>query len=193
MSNYVKTVDFAAKDPLAHGNSLKIAKGAEVDTEFNNIATAITSKQDTSSKGIANGYAGLDVSALVPVVNIPSLPASQITSGTFTTGLIPSLPASQITSGTFSTARLGSGSATSSVFLRGDSTWSTIAAGNVSGLANSATTDTTNASNISGGTLSSARLAGGVLRHGSLGSGTVTVQSGGSASGGSDGDIFLIY
>ena len=39
---------------------------------------------------------------------IPSLPASQITSGTFATARIPSLPTSQITSGTFATARIPS-------------------------------------------------------------------------------------
>lgn len=38
---------------------------------------------------------------------------------------IPSLATSKITSGTMDTARLGSGSASSSTFLRGDSTWST--------------------------------------------------------------------
>lgn len=49
MSNYVKSTDFAAKDALASGNSGKIVKGTEIDTEFNNIATAIATKADTSS------------------------------------------------------------------------------------------------------------------------------------------------
>ena len=38
---------------------------------------------------------------------------------------IPSLDTAKITSGTLGTARLGSGSATSATFLRGDSTWAT--------------------------------------------------------------------
>lgn len=49
MSNYTKSTDFAAKDALASGNAAKIVKGTEIDTEFNNIATAIATKADLSS------------------------------------------------------------------------------------------------------------------------------------------------
>lgn len=42
-------------------------------------------------------------------------------------------------------------------------------------------------------TVVAANVSGGVLRQASLGSGVVTVQNGGSPSGGADGDIFLIY
>lgn len=49
MSNYVKSTDFASKDALASGNAAKIVKGTEIDTEFNNIATAIATKADTVS------------------------------------------------------------------------------------------------------------------------------------------------
>lgn len=44
MSDYTKTTDFAAKDSLPSGDANKIAKGSEVDTEFNNIETAIATK-----------------------------------------------------------------------------------------------------------------------------------------------------
>jgi len=63
MSNYVKTVNFAAKDALAHLNPSKVAKGTELDTELNNIATAVATKEETSNKNAANGYAGLDASS----------------------------------------------------------------------------------------------------------------------------------
>jgi len=49
MSNYVKSTDFAAKDALASGNAGKIVKGTEIDTEFNNIATAVATKADLAS------------------------------------------------------------------------------------------------------------------------------------------------
>lgn len=47
MSNYTKTVNFAAKDSLASGDAAKIVKGTEIDTEFNNIATAVATKADS--------------------------------------------------------------------------------------------------------------------------------------------------
>jgi hypothetical protein len=49
MSNYTKSTDFAAKDALASGNAGKIVKGTEIDTEFNNIATAVATKADSAS------------------------------------------------------------------------------------------------------------------------------------------------
>jgi hypothetical protein len=42
---------------------------------------------------------------------------------------VPSLSASKITSGTVAPARLGSGTANSTTFLRGDSTWQTVSSG----------------------------------------------------------------
>jgi hypothetical protein len=44
MTDYTKSTNFAAKDALASGNANKVVKGTEIDTEFNNIATAIASK-----------------------------------------------------------------------------------------------------------------------------------------------------
>jgi hypothetical protein len=49
MSNYTKSTNFAAKDALASGNAGKIVKGTEIDTEFNNIATAVSTKADLAS------------------------------------------------------------------------------------------------------------------------------------------------
>jgi hypothetical protein len=49
MSNYVKATNFYTKDALLTGNPSKIIKGAEIDDEYNAIATAISSKADTTS------------------------------------------------------------------------------------------------------------------------------------------------
>jgi hypothetical protein len=52
MSNYVKATNFTAKDSLPSGNSGKIIKGTEIDTEFTAIASAISSKADLNSPAL---------------------------------------------------------------------------------------------------------------------------------------------
>lgn len=49
MSNYSKATNFATKDTLSTGNPSKIVKGTELDTEFNAIASAISSKVEQSN------------------------------------------------------------------------------------------------------------------------------------------------
>ena len=49
MSNYTKTTNFTAKDSLPSGESGKVIRGSEFDTEFNAISTAIATKADTAS------------------------------------------------------------------------------------------------------------------------------------------------
>lgn len=49
MSNYTKATDFASKDALLSGNPSKVIKGTEIDTEFNAIATAVSTKADSTS------------------------------------------------------------------------------------------------------------------------------------------------
>lgn len=56
MSNYVKSTNFTSKDSLASGNPLKIVKGAEIDTEFNNIATAVATKADTDGNNATGSW-----------------------------------------------------------------------------------------------------------------------------------------
>jgi hypothetical protein len=55
LSNYTKSTNFATKDNLSPGNPLKIVKGTEIDTEFNNIATAVATKTDNASAAITGG------------------------------------------------------------------------------------------------------------------------------------------
>jgi hypothetical protein len=49
VTDYTKSTNFATKDSLSSGNALKIVKGTEIDTEFNNIATAVATKADLTS------------------------------------------------------------------------------------------------------------------------------------------------
>jgi len=88
MSNYTKTVNFAAKDALTTGDANKIVKGTEIDTEFNNIATAVATKYDSSSTlpvstvsgtlPIANGGTG---SSTLLAAGIPTLSATNSFTG----------------------------------------------------------------------------------------------------------------
>ena len=49
MSEYTKSTNFASKDTLPAGDALKIVKGTEINTEFDNIATAVATKADLAS------------------------------------------------------------------------------------------------------------------------------------------------
>lgn len=49
MSDYSKTTNFGAKDTLPSGDSNKIIRGSEFDTEFDAIVTAIASKANIAS------------------------------------------------------------------------------------------------------------------------------------------------
>jgi hypothetical protein len=52
MTDYVKATNFYVKDSLLVGNPDKIVKGSEIDTEFNNIATAVSSKANYASPNL---------------------------------------------------------------------------------------------------------------------------------------------
>lgn len=49
MTNYVKSTNFATKDNLASGDPLKIVKGTEINTEYDNIAIAVATKAELAS------------------------------------------------------------------------------------------------------------------------------------------------
>ena len=70
MSDYTKTTNFATKDSLTTGDPAKIVKGVEINTEFNNIATAVNSKSNSASPAFT-------------VVVSGTLTAGTITGGTF--------------------------------------------------------------------------------------------------------------
>ena len=64
MSNYTKSTNFATKDSLTSGNPVKIVKGTEIDTEFNNISIAIATKADSVGvTAVASGGTGATTAA----------------------------------------------------------------------------------------------------------------------------------
>ena len=77
MSDYTKTTNFATKDSLASGNPAKIVKGTEINTEFNNIQTAVNSKANSASPT----FTGTMTAVTVNVSG--TLTAGTITGGTF--------------------------------------------------------------------------------------------------------------
>jgi hypothetical protein len=58
MADYNKATNFTAKDGLPTGNAGKIVKGAEIDTEFTAVASAIASKADINSPTFTGTPAG---------------------------------------------------------------------------------------------------------------------------------------
>ena len=49
MADYTKSTNFAVKDNLSTGDTNKKIRGTEIDTEYNNIATAVNSKANAAS------------------------------------------------------------------------------------------------------------------------------------------------
>lgn len=77
MSNYTKTTNFATKDNLPSGNPAKIIRGAEIDTEYTNIATSIATKANTASPTFTG-------TVTAPTVNVTgTLTADTIDGGTY--------------------------------------------------------------------------------------------------------------
>jgi len=69
MTDYTKTTNFTAKDSLPSGNANKIVKGAEIDDEFDNIATAVATKSNIASPtftGTVTGPTIVATTAFVP-------------------------------------------------------------------------------------------------------------------------------
>ena len=114
MSDYVKSTNFAAKDALSSGDTNKIVKGTEINTEYDNIATAVSSKADKASPTFTG------------TVNVAALTASSTITGALTgnvtgnlTGAVTGslaggtgLPLTTGVTGTLPVANGGTGAAT---------------------------------------------------------------------------------
>ena len=89
MSNYTKATNFTAKDTLPTGNSGKIVKGTEIDTELTAIASAISSKADLNSPALTGTPTAPTASAATNTTQVATTAFVQTAlSAAFTTGMI---------------------------------------------------------------------------------------------------------
>ena len=98
-------------------------RNAAIDLDAAEIPNLPASK--ITSGTLDNARISLDAA------EIPNLDTAKITTGTLADARVPNLNASKITAGTIATARLGSGTASSSTFLRGDNTFAEAGGGKV--------------------------------------------------------------
>jgi hypothetical protein len=114
LSDYAKTTNFASKDNLTSGNPAKIVKGTEIDTEFNNIATAIATKQDYDADLAAFAAKTAPTGDVVGTTDTQGLTNKTLTNPTVTNyvesvvdiGTVSNAHTLLLTSGTVQTATL---------------------------------------------------------------------------------------
>ena len=146
MANYVKSTNFAVKDGLPSGDPLKVVKGTEIDTEFNNIATSVASKADlssptflgtpfapTASVGTSTNQIATTAFVNAEIANDAPTKTGGGASGTWdiaiTGNAATATSATNLTGTTtasIQTSALATGTANNTTFLRGDRTWQTI-------------------------------------------------------------------
>ena len=89
MANYTKSTNFTAKDSLSTGNPSKIVKGAEIDTEFTAIASAISSKADLNSPALTGTPTAPTASAATNTTQLATTAFVQTAlSAAFSSGMI---------------------------------------------------------------------------------------------------------
>ena len=113
MANYTKTTDFAAKDTLPGGDTNKVVRGSEFETEFDAISTAIATKSDTAGPTFTG-------TTTIPTADINGgnidgtvIGASSAAAGTFTNLVATS---ADMNGGTVDGATIGGSSAGAGTF-----------------------------------------------------------------------------
>lgn len=77
MSDYTKTTNFTAKDALLTGDANKLIKGTDHDTEYDAIATAVATKQDSSTAATLTGTETLTNKTFTsPTIDLSSVTSS---------------------------------------------------------------------------------------------------------------------
>lgn len=116
MSNYTQSTNFATKDSLPSGDPLKIVKGTEINTEFNNISVAIATKADTTSPTFTG-------TPLAPTASAGTNSTQLATTAFVTAGLQALYPVGSI--------YINAGVTTNPGTLLGFGTWTAFGAGRV--------------------------------------------------------------
>jgi hypothetical protein len=113
MANYTKTTDFAAKDTLPGGDTNKVVRGSEFETEFDAISTAIATKSDTAGPTFTGTVTIPTVDINAGAIDGTVIGASSAAAGTFTnltaSGTVNFNGATISNLGTITTANLDGG------------------------------------------------------------------------------------
>ena len=113
MSDYTKTTDFAAKDSLPSGDTGKIIKGAEFETEFDAISVAIATKANLTGPTFTGTVTIPTVDINAGAIDGTTIGASSAAAGTFTnltaSGTVNFAGATVTNLGTISAANLDGG------------------------------------------------------------------------------------
>lgn len=165
MTDYTKSTNFASKDTLSTGNALKIVKGTEIDTEFNNIAIAVATKADLTSPTL-----------VTPDLGTPS--AGVLTNAT-------GLPLTSGVTGTLPVANGGTGATTLTGILKGNGTSAFTAVTAPSGTI----VGTSDTQTLTNKTLTSPSLNYPILTYVNIGGDTVMSSSGIGYDAGSGGSV----
>jgi hypothetical protein len=174
MADYVKATNFTSKDTLPTGNAAKIIKGAEIDTEFTAIASAISSKADINSPNLTGtptaptASAGTNTTQLANLVYVNSADALK---ANLASPALTGIPTAPTASAGTSTTQL----ATTAFVTTADNLKADIASPAFTGIptAPTATTGTVN-TQIATTAFVATAIAGGT---GALGLGTMSTQN----------------
>ena len=141
MSNYVKSTNFTAKDSLPTGDTNKVIRGSEFDTEFNAISTAISTKSDlagptfTGTATFANVSVSGTITATTIDLNGGALDGVTIGGSTPGAGTFSSLVATtaDINAGTVDNTVIGGSTPAAGTFSSLTATTANIDGGNIDG------------------------------------------------------------